>query len=364
MKFFAVSFLLNLKKFLMRRAFWCGLIILPIAVAAGGALLKSEAGLITITAGIYLNLESPFEAAIFENLANTTQNTGTIRFIPYNNKEALIKDVSLSRLECGYILNPNIQNAQRGSFIGTVTLITSPSTIAAPILNDIVATAILRASAEYITIDSIRGFFPESENIKDFVTWQFEEYNKSDIFMTPTFIDIAAQTGLESKPNEAAKTLQEITASRIFRGLIGLTIHILIIFAIPIFINEKQNHLQKALKIRGKSAVYGFSLLSASFTAMIIIGAAGLISANIFAQPLPAAALTEITALVMLCTICAALLTLIGRLFKTARAIQSFGLFIIIANIFFGGVILDLTELAPALSSIQKIFPLFWYTSF
>jgi hypothetical protein len=55
---------------------------------------------------------------------------------------------------------------------------------------------------------------------------------------------------------------------------------------------------------------------------------------------------------------------LVGILFKSARVIQSFGLFIIIANIFFGGVILDLSELAPQMANIQRVFPLFWYTSF
>ena len=361
MKFFAVSFLLNIKKFLTRRTYWCGLVALPVILAFGGIFLRTESPAIAITAGIYFNPDSTLESAIFDAL----YDTAFTHFAAYDDAQALIEDVRLGRIECGYIINPNIGNAKSGDFSGLVTLVTSPRTMAAPIFNDMVAAAVLRASAEYITKDGLRSFFGESDfyELDHFVSWQFEAYKQMDIFMVPLFVDTALSVTASGQAEEARPGLAEITARRVFRGMIGLTIHVLIIFAAPIFIEERQNGLQKALSIHGKLGFYEISLWLAAFLAMFAIGAVGLASATIFAPDVLPEKPLEIAALAVLTAICAALLVLAARLLKTAKIIQAMGLFIIMANIAFGGVILDLTEINPNLDYIQRIFPLFWYTN-
>ena len=354
MRFFAVSFLLNIKKFLTRRTFWCGLIALPIALALGGVFLQTESPVIIITAGVHFNPKSALEAAIFDAL----DETPFARFTAYDDVEVLIEDVRLGRIECGYIINPNIENARKGDFAGIVTLVTSPRTIAAPIFNDMFAAAILRASSEYITIDGLRGLFGESDEIEHFVTWQFAAYDEMDIFMTPVFVNIIGHD------EEIPLNLAEVTARRVLRGTIGLTIHILILFAAPIFIDERRYSLQKTLSIHGKLAVYNLSLWAAAFLVMFAVGAAGLASAALFAPSLLAAMQLELAAMAAFSAVCAIFLILFAHLLKTAKIIQSFGLFIIIANIAFGGVILDLAEISPQLAHLQRFFPLFWYTSF
>ena len=354
MKFFAVSFLLNVKKFLVQPAFWCGLVVLPAIIALGGMFLQTGGTAVTITAGVHFNPENPFEAAIFDAL----EETRFTRFAAYDDIETLLQDVRLGRIECGYILNSNIDNAKEGDFTGLVTLVTSPRTMTAPIFNDMMAAAILRASSEHITKDGLRGFFDESDEIDHFVSWQFAAYNEMDIFMTPVFASTVSHI------EDAGQNLGEITARRVFRGTVGLTIHILILFAAPIFIDERRYGLPKALSVHGKLAAYDISLWAAAFAVMFAVGMAGLASAAIFAPDLFAQISLELMALAAISAVCAALLILAARLLKTAKIIHTMGLFIIIANIAFGGVILDLAEISPQLAHFQRIFPLFWYTSY
>ena len=354
MRFFALSFWLNIKKFLQRPTYLCGLIILPIAIALGGVFLHSETSAITITTGVYFNRDNTLEAAIFDLLSETPY----ARFVAYEDLEALIEDVRLGRLECGYILNPNIENVREGNFAGIVTLVTSPRTIATPILNDIVSAAVLRASSKYITIDGLYRFFGESDEIEIFANWQFAAYDEMDIFMTPIFVNITDYNG------ETQLSLAEVTARRVFRGSIGLAILILILFASPIFIDERRFSLQKKLSVHGKLAAYDLSLFAAAFSAMFIVGFAGLTSAAFFAPSLLASVRLELFAMAAFSAVNAILLILLARLLKNAKIIQTFGLFIIIANITFGGVILDLAEASPELGYLQWFFPLYWYTSF
>ena len=353
MKFLAISFLLNIKKFLLCRTFWCTLVALPVILALGGMFFQAGGSVVTITAGVHFNPANPLEAAIFDAL----EETPFTRFVAYDDIERLLEDVRLGRIECGYVFNANIENAKKGNFEGIITLVTSARTMTAPIFNDLVAAAVLRASAEYITKGGLNDLFGQSDEISYFTAVQFAAYNEMDIFMTPIFETIAGQT------EKSRTSLAEITTRRVFRGIIGLSIHVLILFAAPIFIDEKRQGIHKALAVHGKLVTYNLSLFAAAFIIIFAIGAAGLASVFIFAPSLPLAISIELAALAAISAVLAGLLVLAGFLLKTAKFIQTMGLFIIIANIFFGGVILDLTEISPQLTHIQWIFPLFWYTS-
>ena len=122
--------------------------------------------------------------------------------------------------------------------------------------------------------------------------------------------------------------------------------------------------MQKRLSIHGKLAVYDLSLLAAAFLAMFIVGFAGITSAARLAPGLLVSFQLELAALAAYSAVCAVLLILLARLLKNTKIIQTFGLFIVIANIAFGGVVLDLAEVSPPLAHLQRFFPLYWYTSF
>lgn len=355
MSFFVISFMLNIKKFATKKALWLGLILLPAALALGGIFVQTELPVITVNVGVFYNPQNPLEARIFEALEESVSANPFISFIPYDNLDALLTDVRLGQIECGYIFGPNIENALIGEFSEIVTLVTSPRTIAAPILNDIVTSAILQATVEDITKHGLVSIFGESDELTHFVAWQFEAYNQMDIFMTPYFVGEAGEIYIESRD------ILEMTLSRLFHGLIGLTILIISLFFAPMFIEERRYNLKAALRLHKKLSLYELSLWAAAMLVMFAIGITGLFAMVIFAPHLLASGFVEITALLAYTAVCAIILVLAARFFKSAGFIQSFGLFIVILNIFFGGVLLDLSELNPHLGQLQRLFPLYWY---
>jgi len=355
MFFFVTSFLLNLKKFANKKALWVMLFLLPFTIFIGSLFLQTDTQIIELTAGVFFNSENPLEASVFEHLDKNTNAAALVRFMAYDDLEALKRDIRLGRIECGYILNPNFDNAARGNFSQIITLVSSPRTVASPILNDIVAAAVLAATVEAITLDGLISFFGESEELKRFFAWQFEAYTHMDIFMTPDFI------GESVVGYEEPMSLLELTKNRIFYGLIGLAILIMSLFCTPLFIEERNNGLKAALNAHGKLNLYDFSLWASAFTVSALVGAQGYLSLLVFAPQLLSDIYVASIALALYTAVCAAFLALAARFMKTAGPIQSFGLFIVILNIFFGGVLFDLTWVSPGLGHMQYLFPLYWY---
>jgi len=353
MSFFLTSFRLNLKKLAAQKAILLGLILLPVVLSLGGLALHSGTAVIEVTAGVYFDRENELETHIFEILE--VGETPFIRFVAYDNLDAMLEDVRLGRIECGYILHISQENIVRNELRDSATVVISPRTVATPVLNEIIAAAILRATTQEFTQAALEFLFSDSTDIAEFVEWQFSAYAEMDIFMTPTF------AGEPHTARQAAPDLFEITASRIFHGFIGLTIFALLLFCIPMFIEERRFGLPAALRAHGKLGAYYVSLWSASFAVSLAIGLAGLCAMAIFAPQLLAPPFVELVALVGYAAVCSALMVLFSCLLRTAGFVQSLGLFIIILNIFFGGLLLDIAEVSPNLAPLQRLFPLFWY---
>jgi len=352
MGFFLTSFKLNLKKFASQKAILVGLILMLIILSIGGIALNTDTTVIEVTVGVYFDRENELETQVFEILE--TGETPFVRFVAYDTREALLEDVRLGRIECGYILHISQESVVRSELRESATVVISPRTVATPVLNEIVAAAILRATTQELTQAALEFFFDGNPDIAEFVAWQFGAYAKMDIFMTPEF---AGQSYLA----ESAPDLFKITASRIFHGLIGLTIFILLLFCTPMFIKERRFGLPMALRAYGKLGTYYASLWAAAFVVSFSIGIAGLCAMAIFAPQLLATPFTELAALTGYAAVCSVLLVLFSYILRNASLIQSFGLFIIILNIFFGGILLDIAEVSPDLALIQRLFPLFWY---
>jgi len=348
MKFFALSFWLNIKKLAICRVF---LLVLPVVLAMGGLFLQSDNEMVAITAGVYFDTENPFEYEIFQRLTSAN-----VQFVAYNDVAMLLEDVRLGNIDCGYIFNSNIENARVGDFSEIITLVTSPRTIAAPIVSEIVAAAVLRVAAEDIARDELQIFFGASDEMDAFVAWQFEAYKAMDIFMTPIFEGVI---GYE----DAIPSLMELTARRVMRGMVGLAIQIFALFAVPVFIGDGQHSLRRALVVKGKLIAYDVSLWLAATIVMSAIGVVGLTAIWFFAPLLLGSFIVEVFSVAMLSAVCAAIIMLAGRFFKSADFIQNFGLFIVIANVIFGGVLIDLAEINMYLGYAQWVFPLFWYSS-
>ena len=358
MKFFLTSLRLSIKKLALRRATLFSLILLPISLSIGAIFLAdSDISPVAVTAGVYFDSENLLGAEVFEALTESVSDTPFINFVLYDNLDALIDDVRFGRIECGYFITPQIENAAYAGFDGVVTLITSTRSVLADGLNELVAAALLRVSSENIARTWLYANFAENADISGFVTSEFERYRQSDIFMTPLHI---AQLGPEE---DVAPSLSHITASRVMHGLIGLSIITLFLFYIPALIDEQNSGLRTSLSACGRSVTYDVSLFAAMLVVSLLIGFSGLSAIFFFSPFLLSDALTEIAALIVFAAVNALLMMLAVRLLRTKAPVQSLGLFLVLANIFFGGVLFDLYEISPELARIQGFFPLFWYVN-
>lgn len=346
MNFFYISLLLNIKKLIGKKAIIAGFILLPIIIAVYSAIVSSNEPVIVVRAGVFYGEESPLKTAIFEYLLEN--NTPFIQFVAYDNPHTLKQDIRQGIIDSGYILTPQVYNALYGDFFEIINVVTSAASVATPILNDIVAAALLRATVQDITLNGLEGAFGASDELSNFVTSQFDAYRQMDIFMIPFF------TG-----EEGAEANTDNNTLRIFHGFIGLIILILSLFGAPMFIKERQGGLSTALQAHGKLVIYDVSILAAAFIILFATGLIGLIAVNIF-MPLIYAVL-PIASLALYAAISSFLLVLMAKFLKSTAFIQSFGIFIVILNIFFGGVLINITELSPTLGQIQWLFPLFWY---
>jgi len=341
MRFFVLSLVLHVKKIAKCRAFLVAIISLPIFLIALGNFLRDDGAIVSVSVGVYFEQEHAEVIQILDEVDFPD-------FIFYDSIELLKDDVRTGRLECGYIFPADIG--------GLVTVVTSPSTIAAPVINDIIAMAVLRVMAESITVDILNTYFENREDIEYFAAWQFARYNEMDIFMQPLLIG--------GDGYDPGAVLQQSILVRLTRGIIGLHILTLALFVVHIFIEEWRGSLIATLAARKKLVAFELSLFFAISLALFAVGAVGVLAVSIWHPYILGAVSAELAAMAVFTVICSAVVVALVRCPWVSGVVINFALFIILANIIFGGVIIDLGEIAPWLRYIQRVFPLFWYTSY
>jgi len=332
MSFFVTSLRVNFKRFFLQKTLWFTFIGLIMALTVGGIFFnRTETPFITVVAGVYYDNNCAVQVKIAGILVNGQEEL--VNFIVYSDKNLLIEDVRLGRIECGYVLSSELR----------VRVINSAFSTVVPILNEIVAAAVFQAFTEEIVTDWLKDFFGY-DNIQEFVAWHFEYYRQADIFMTPDFE--GGGFGAEQQIS-----LVDITASRAVHGLIGLAMLIVIMFYMP----ENKAGFNNALRSCKKLGIYNFSTFVSVFIVIFMMGLVG-----VFVMHGLVPVLVGNFSVIYLFIYCFAIIVPV-KLFS--GFVQSFGLFIIILHVFFGGVFIDLFEINPILGRLQYVFPLYWYLS-
>ncbi|MCL2618013.1 MAG: ABC transporter permease [Defluviitaleaceae bacterium] len=353
--FLVLSLKLHLKKFAAKPVLWVSAAAVVVFAAAAGLIVRGDVPMIEVTAGILYDRDCPAQIRVAAAMIESVEGTPFVSFVVYDDVGALERDVALGRVDSGYVLTPRVHDALRGRPEGAITLISSPRTAAAPLLNEVVAAALLRAVALDITLDGLESLFPEHDSTAEFVAELFRLYADADIFMAPAF------AGYGGRDEGGVPDLSRITAARALHGAIGLTMLALMMFSVPGFAAESGGGLKPALAVCGKLGAYYVSLWLAAAAAGLAVGAAGLTAAAFFAPMLLPDAGTLAAAIVAYAAVIAGAMAAASRFSQSSGVIRSFGLFILTAHIFFGGVLLDLAEISPELAHLQRFFPLYWY---
>ena len=311
MKFFITSTWLNLKKIIIKRTILLAFILLPSIGMIINFTDYSQSLIINIPIGIYgdisLNIENPL-----------------IQIIVYSDREALKEDVISGILNFGYVIEE------------TITIITTENSFGYQITNEIITAAILEKNVETMTIELL-NFFLAGEDLENFVYTRIAYYRQSDIFMQPYLIGREASHINEININEFNRHL--------LKGIVGLIITALLIFIIPYFIKEKNSGVLDSLKYHKKTFVYYISLFTALFIVMLILG--------LFAMWQ-----IDILSFTIYIFTCVTLTIFAIFLFKNSNIIQSFGIFLIILNVF---ALIDFSEISVILGKLQMLLPLYWF---
>jgi len=349
MKFFLLSTCLNIKKILnLNNPAYLAFILLPLFIFLAATFMPAQNLGINLSVGVHHHYGDPLQKTIAQQLEEF--ENPFISFIIYNDLDQLRQDIRLGRLNMGYTFAPYINWAEPNREI--VTVIVSPRTIGTPIVNEILSAFIIEAAMPKMTIAALERFFPYDYYIEEFVENQIIAYGLSDIFMAPDMV------GRDNLPREyVPPNPVEIIQTRLYNGFVGLTILSLLIFILPPFIKEKSRGNLSPLKYHKKTLVYYLSLWACFFIITFFLGLVGFLSITFFSNQV----VSGIIPLIIYTGISSFLAVACALTMKTDDMIQSFGVFIIILNIFFGGVVVDFYEINEFLGGVQRGVPLWWF---
>lgn len=348
MNFLIFSLWINIKKIVSSKLVLFVFILLPIFITV---LVKTWAGepIASINVGIVYDNTDSFQANIFNSLVIAAEENPFLNFTFYEDEYLLIRNVMYNTITMGYIFSDDIGNTNFGEVM--VRLITSPRSIAYSIVNELIAEAILAQSLPYITIAAIEDFIPSIDST-DFVHGQIKQYLEQDIFMEPIFYSASPTIGTQNF------SLQ--TKGRIFSGIVGLAILTITIFLAPIIIEEKTTGVLSPLKYYNLHIVYHISYWLAVLLTLFFVGLLGFIPIWLFFNGI-FLNINTLFALFLYSLINVLVFFVISYYLKSASFIQTFGIFIVLLNIFFGGVLINLNEINTNIGFIQNFFPLFWF---
>ena len=342
MDFFITSLKLNLKKIMHKNMAW--VLALPISLVFLG---NFSGTVIEITVGV--SVDSPFAQKIFAELSEQLPPMFTP--LAFDTEGDLREGIFRGQVNFGYVFKPYLSYAATLEEVTDGILVfNSPVALGESIVSELIFAIILEEIMPNITLLTLYTYFEEN-NIRYFIEEQLYFYAEADVFMTPAFIGTEG-----TSPSEVIENISEITAARFSNGLTGLVLLTLALFFIPKFIDEKNTGLNLSLKHHGIYKTYYISVFAALFLILYAIGLVSL-AASSFVNNVLSSIFFLLVYTAFICVI-----SLAGIIFlKTPALIQSFGLFLILAHIFFGGMLLDLSEFNFYLGIIQRFFPLFWY---
>ena len=122
-----------LKRLLHRKAFLVCLAAIPFLVFAMRGLEKGSDT--CIRAGVYLEEETGWNRELLELL---TKTDGRIQFTPYQNLDEMQLDIVSERIECGYILQEDLQNdILSNKWNNSVPVYQSAHSMLTPVVNEV-----------------------------------------------------------------------------------------------------------------------------------------------------------------------------------------------------------------------------------
>jgi len=348
--FFITGFKINLKRIIKNPLFFCALLIMT-ALAACAFFLRGG-GAFAVNVGIMPREPDALTDKATEALSQNRQ----INFIIFDASEEdeMTQMVKSRRLECAYIFEAGVMEAVRQErFDNIITLVVSPATVASGVINEAVFAALMRPAAEMLSARVTSDMFGlDITALEDEFALAIEGYNANGVFMEPVFL----------YENSYIADARDIFAIRAFHGVLITVLFIFSYFLMPIFISDKKNGLFKLLR-PAKTAVYYLAQFAAGFLSAFLLGIFAILLLKIFA---PAALLPlwkEILALFVYLATVQLIFVLCVLIIKSPEPLYAGFIFILLIQIIFGNLFIDLREINAALGRGQ-ILPSAYYMDY
>lgn len=335
---------LNLKKIGLQPLIWLLMLGLPLAVVT--VQQRATNTLPRLSVGIYANFDHPetLGSRVLATLQAQVAENPFLVFVGFNDPKALNQAVQYHpHMSHGYLIREDLTHSLLAE--GVIPTLISPNTLALPIVNEIVYAALLYQLLPELTVDIIGNHF-EGVQAHEFVAAQIAFYRELDIFMTPDMQQV-------STAENPVQELQSLSTLRLTHGIIGITLLAALLFVTPLFLSEKEQQLLLPLPNQRTQWLYSLSTWLAMTVVLMGLGMMGLIFTQFSVQNVFSLFIYVLKSVIIMAGF--------SMLLKTDNLLHNFGLFVILAHVLFGGVLVDLHELNPTLGRLQQLFPLFHY---
>lgn len=274
MKFLCVAIRLKMKELFYNKVYIAVLGLLPLIVGLIGIYGSVCATQARLRAGIYLEEET----ILSRNLRDVLLQDDSIQFIEFETSEAIEKAVATSEIECGFIIQPSIDEAV--SKIGqeaSIVALVSPATVASGPMQETVCAAFFRLAADEIAIEVLqeKAYMSGVEDLEKIVEEQVERYYQSEKLMEVELI--TSNDGGETLGENQSRG-EKMGIIAFGKGVIGVCIFVASLLLGAKGAKERKTAFYNRFKTTGKSMLLvDYTSITASCIYQILSGALGLI---------------------------------------------------------------------------------------
>ncbi len=353
-------FLLSCKRYGKRLSFLLILLLMPVGMAALGALGQEQAQEIRIAVFVQGNQEGELGARLAQSLTDRNPGEGMFRFYLSRDEQQLRDDVVSRRAECGYVIGEGLEDRlNRGDYKRCITVYSAPSTVTAKLSTEVVFSVMIELYDKDLLEDYVRNseLFTaagEPESQKREIAAQkagelYDKWRESGATFHFEYAALDHQGNVEVSASSAAPNIFPV------RGLVAVCLFIVGLYGTVTTGTDVKNGLFLPLpyRLRGPCRVACIAgpvcMAAASGLLAIWLGGSGQGMGK------------ELAAMGGYIILIVAFSSLLGVIFKNPQALCCLIPFFMIGSLIFCPVILDAGKFFPVLRVIGRLFLPYYY---
>lgn len=353
-------FILSCKRYGKRLSFLLILLLLPIGMAALGALEQEKAQEIRIAVYVQNGQEGELGERLAKTLASRGPEDGMFRFYLSRDEQQLREDVVSRRAECGYVIENDLEGRLgRGEYKRCITVYSAPSTVTAKLSTEVVFSEMMKLYDKDLLEDYVKegelfsalgeAGSPKREAAARKAGERYDEWLGSG--MTFHF-EYAEATQQGSVPSPADSHSQDIFP---VRGFVAVCLFIVGLYGSVTAGTDEASGLFLPLpyhcRIPCRIACVAGPVCMAAVSGLLAVWLGG------SHQGMP----KELLAMGGYIVLIVAFSCLLGAICRTPQALCCLIPFFIIGSMVFCPVILDTGRLFPVLQDVGKLFLPYYY---